>query len=47
MAKEGEKPEERLRDFAALCAISEAIGGRSSSAILIWERRLSHDHDVH
>jgi hypothetical protein len=27
MAKEGEKPEERLRDFAALCAITEAISG--------------------
>lgn len=27
MAKEGEKPEERTRGLAALCAISEAISG--------------------
>ncbi len=35
MAKEGERPEERMRGLAALCSITEAISGQRNSAILI------------
>lgn len=45
MAEERESSEERMRGLAALCAISEAINGQSSSAILT--RKRSHDYDLH